>query len=462
MTAAIATLPANAIIVRYEPLGAAEQLFKCRDREVLDEGPAGTGKTYGALQKAHLALIKYPGARGLLLRKTLVSLKASTLVTFRERVLHPSEGVRFWTSRGSEPAHYAYPNGSKLIIAGMDKASKVLSTEYDLIIYDEATEGTLEEWETLMTRLRYGKMPYQQAIALANPAHPTHWLNERANAGKMTRLLSRHTDNPALTPEYLKALGSLTGPRRARLFLGQWVAADGTVYEGSWDAARNLVDRRTICDRTGDLYGACGVPREWPRYLTVDFGFTHPFCAQWWAEDPDGRLWMYREIYHTKRLVEDHVKDIMRYAGWRVGMSGRLEAARLNADPLPRQIITDHAAEERATFERHIGRHVVPAHKAVAAGIQAVAARLKPAGDGKARLFLLRDSVVERDASLMDAKQPTCTAEEVDSYVWDTRGGQKRGEQPVKECDHGLDSLRYAVAYLDLVPRSVKIGPQAY
>jgi predicted transcriptional regulator len=40
----------------------------------------------------------------------------------------------------------------------------------------------------------------------------------------------------------------------------------------------------------------------------VDFGYTNPFVMQWWAEDPDGRLYLYREIYRTRRLVEDHAK----------------------------------------------------------------------------------------------------------------------------------------------------------
>lgn len=444
-------MTAPAIILRYEPHGAALGLFQCRDREILMEGPAGTGKSFAALQKVHLALIKYPGSRWLLLRKTLVSLKASTLVTYREKVLHDAEGVHFWTARGAEPAHYAYPNGSKLIIGGMDKPSKVLSTEYDGVLVDEATDLTIDEWETLQTRLRYGRMPYQQAIACANPGAPTHWLNERANAGRMTRLLSRHEDNPAVTPEYLEALRSLTGVRYARLYLGTWAAAEGTVYEDAYDAARNLVARSTITTST-DLYGDCGVPREWPRFMAVDFGYTHPFVCRWYAQDNDGRLWMYREIYMTRRLVQDHAEDIKRYAKW----------GAKQGDPLPRAIICDHDAEGRAVLERHLGMRTTAAHKAVSEGIQAVAARFKAAGDGKPRLAYLRDSLVERDQMLADAKQPTCGAEEVDSYIWDTRGGAKRGEQPVKECDHALDCDRYMVAHLDLVPRTVKLGPRLY
>ena len=90
--------------------------------------------------------------------------------------------------------------------------------------------------------------------------------------------------------------------------------------------------------------------------------------------------------------------------------------------------------------------------KNVSGGIQAVASRLKKAGDGLPACLFLRDSLVEIDAELVSAKKPTCTEDEFDGYVWDTTGGQKRGEQPVKKNDHGMDVTRYGVAYFDLAP----------
>src|SRR5215469_4704960 len=198
---------------QYIPQGGAHELMLCHDPEVCLDGPASTGKSFAGLWKMHLAAIKYPGMHGLLLRKTLVSLKASTLVTFRERILGDDSPVRFWTARADEPAHYAYPNGSKVYIGGMDNARKLMSTEYDLAMWDEATDGEVAEWEALGTRLRYGKMPYQQLIGACNPQAPTHWLNQRMNTGRTTRILSHHDDNPNCTPEYLQRLAELTGVR---------------------------------------------------------------------------------------------------------------------------------------------------------------------------------------------------------------------------------------------------------
>src|SRR6185437_8040632 len=319
----------------------------------------------------------------------------------------------------------------------MDKAAKIMSTEYDLILWDEATDGEVAEWEALQTRLRYGVMPYQQGIACCNPQGPTHWLNQRAHAGQITRIHSSHADNPTVTPEYLAMLDRLTGVRRDRLFLGMWRAAEGMIYEDSWDVRRNLVPRNVISSKPDEKYGDCGIPHDWPRYLSIDFGFTHPFVCQWWAKDHDGRLWLYRELYMTHRLVEDLAAQILKLSQW----------GKTNGDPLPYAIITDHDAEDRATLESHLGINTLAARKSVSDGIQATAARLRPAGDGKARIYLLADSVVERDPWLADRKKPLCTAEEVESYIWNDR---MRKEEPLKDNDHGMDAMRYMVAHLDL------------
>lgn len=423
--------PRPRTVLTYSPRGAAREIFSRRDDEVILSGPAGTGKSRSCLEKLHLAASKYPGMRALMARKTLVSLTSTTLVTYTKKVLHPLDGVTFFGGSAQEPAQYRYPNGSVIVVGGMDKPSKIMSSEYDVIYIPEATELTEDDWESATTRLRNWVMPYQQIMADCNPGPPSHWLKRRAIAGQLAMLESRHEDNPELFDErgnltergrvYIGRLDKLTGVRLLRLRHGIWAAAEGMVYDG-WDASIHLIDRFEI-------------PPEWPRHWVVDFGYTNPFVWQAWAEDPDGRLYRYREIYRTQRLVEDHARDIL---------------AATEGEPIPASFVCDHDAEDRATLERHVGYATEAAYKAVSPGIQAVASRLKRAGDGRARVFLLRDSLVERDEDLAEAGRPTCTEEEVESYVWDTSSGRKKGEEPVKRDDHGMDATRYIVAKLDL------------
>jgi phage terminase large subunit len=426
----------------YTPFGAAAELMRRRDPEILLSGPSGTGKSRSALEKLHLAATKYPGMRGLIVRKTRESLTESALVTFEEKVVPPGHPVLNGPRRNQRQV-YLYPNGSSIVVGGMrqsgkDMTQKVMSTEYDIIFAQEAIEFAEDEWERLTTRLRNAKMPYHQLIGDTNPDAPTHWLKRRCDRGQTVLLESRHEDNPACTPDYIAKLDRLTGARYHRLRWGRWVQAEGCVYEG-FDAAVHVIDRFDI--------------PLWPRYWVIDFGFTAPFCCQWWAADPDGRLFLYRELYRTQRLVEDHARDILRLSGW--ALQGGLARPEFGAEPRPRAIICDHDAEGRATLRKYLGLDTVAAKKELSPGIQAVAARFRKAGDGRPRLFLFRDALVERDSLLDEVKKPCGLIEELPAYVWNTTNSRKHGEEPLAQDDHACDCLRYVVYHLDAPGRPV-------
>lgn len=321
-------------------------------------------------------------------------------------------------------------------------ANEIIS--HNCIFVMEATDFTLDDWEKCNSRLRNGRVSFQQLLADCNPQQPSHWLRQRCTDGKTKMLISRHEDNPRLFSgegevtsygkAYLERLDNLTGVRYLRLRKGQWAAAEGMIYE-DWQVDRNVIDRKVL-------------PLDWPRYWAVDFGYTNPFVWQMWAVDPDGRAYLEKEIYRTKRLVEDHAKDILRVV---VGENGKWKY------PRPQAVICDHDAEDRATLERHLGFGTVAANKAVSEGIQAVQSRVRVAGDGLPRLFILRDALVERDAELKSAGLPTCTLEEIEGYVWKPKPGgvlpKEVPDEPLKKDDHGCDAGRYFVAHLDIAAR---------
>lgn len=430
----------SATVVDFEPRGAVLDAFRSRDGEVLVSGAAGTGKSVGLLYKLHLSMLKYDGARALVARKTHVSLTASTLVTLRRHVAAEALDaglMKYFGGSGAEPAAYRYRNGSQIVVGGLDRPSRLLSTEYDLAMVDEATETTPEDLDTIITRLRHGRMPYQQLLMATNPAGPTHHLKARADSGRCRMLYSRHEDNPRMFSggewtdygrTYLARLETLTGVRYQRMRHGLWVAAEGLVYP-DWSPAVHVVDRLPEGSET------------WTRWWSVDFGFSNPMVVLFFAEDPDGRLWLYRQIYQTGMLVEDMARKILKIVRkpdgtWR--------------EPRPRAIICDHDAEDRATLERHLGMGTTKAKKTISDGVQAMQSRLRPAADGKPRFFVVRDSLLERDPELVDAKKPTCFEDEIAEYVWPTDVKPDKREVPVKENDHAMDGARYMCAERDL------------
>jgi PBSX family phage terminase large subunit len=432
----------------YSPRGSARELFKRRNSEVLVSGPAGTGKSRACLEKVNLACLRTPYTRALIVRKTLASLGATGLMTWREKVV--AEGLaygvlKFFGGSAQEPAQYRYQNGSVVVIGGMDKATKIMSSEYDLIYVQEATELTEDDWEVLTTRLRNGRLSFQQIIADCNPDRPTHWLKVRCDQGKCVMLNSTHRENPVyysaageLTESgesYLEKLSRLSGVRKLRLLEGKWVAADGLVYD-EYDQTKHLLDRFEI-------------PQNWKRWWAVDFGYTNPFVCQFWAEDPDGRLFLYREIYMTRKTVDQHAKDIAFQVIESPKKTGDSGWSGIWKEPKPQAVICDHDAEGRKVLERELGLPTKNAEKKVLEGVQAVQRRLREEKDGKPRIFFLRDSLVSRDQELEDAKRPCCTVDELTGYIWE-QGRDQLKENPRKQDDHGMDAMRYLVADRDL------------
>ncbi|SEO83344.1 phage terminase large subunit [Actinacidiphila rubida] len=438
-------MTSGTLVRTYEPHGSALEVFGRREPEVLMSGPAGTGKSRACLEKIHAMCLKTPGVRALAVRKTGKSLAATGLVTFREHVAEASikaGHVKWFGGSQQEPAAYRYANGSTMVVGGMDDPTKIMSAEYDVAYAQEATELTLNDWESITTRLRNGRISFQQLLGDCNPSHPSHWLKQRCDRGQTVMLHCHHEDNPTLwqggvwTPRgvaYISKLDALTGARKERLRYGRWVAAEGLVYE-AWDPAVHLV-------------APFDVPDSWTLWITVDFGYTNPTVIQFWRQDGDGRLFLTKEIYRAQTLVEDHARAVLAILK---DDKGRWRG------PRPRAVICDHDAEDRATLERHLGLSTVAAHKGVSDGIQAVQSRLKAAGDGRPRLFLFRDALVSRDPELDAAKRPCSTEEEVTGYVWDRGSEAQRAadkppkEAPVKTNDHGMDAMRYMVAEVDL------------
>jgi PBSX family phage terminase large subunit len=427
------------LVHRYEARGALLDVFRSRERQVLVSGPAGTGKSRAILEKLNICAKKYPRMKGLILRKTHKSLAGSIVQEFVDEVIKEelaTGSIKFVGHTNLKPAQFRYSNGSSISLGGLDNPTKFMSTQWDVAYINEAIEIRLEDWEKINIRLRNGKMPYHQLIADTNPDAPTHWLISRVREGKIKMIESRHTDNPRYYidetkmtdegAEYLAALQDNTELMVQRYFYGKWVAAEGIIYD-QFDPAIHVRDRFEI-------------PTEWRRYWAIDFGYNNPFVCQWWAEDPDGNLYLYREIYKSKRLVQDHANDIKQI----------MCPHDIWIEPKPSKILTDHDPDGRGQLERVLGLGTTAAHKVVSEGIQAVQARVTRSNP---RLFLLRDSILGPDKSLAKVHKPTCTEEEITGYIWDSSTDKPR-EQPLKANDHGMDAMRYMVAYKDLAPKA--------
>jgi phage terminase large subunit len=422
-----------------------QRILWAKEPVVLVVGPLGTGKTMALLEKMRACCLKYPGSRWLLSRSVRKWLSASALVTWEEKVGMPQDLVPDRIHRQNR-SEYRFRNGSTVDVRGLDDPVAVRSAEYDGAYILEATEVTREVVDEVRGRLRNGVMPYQQLLLDCNPSTPTHWLKQWIDTeapkpdSALRHLEMRHRDNPALYDltrqdwtergtAYMRVLDDLHGSRRLRLRDGKWAQAEGVVYEG-WDSTVHVINRFPI-------------PGDWRRWIAVDFGFTNPCTVQWWAEDPDGRLYLYREIYHTAKLVSE-------IACWANQF--------VQDEPKPQAVVCDHDPEGIETFRRATGLHCVEADKTDRkGGIQFLADRLKVQPDGKARLYVFRDSLCHQpDPNLIQQAKPTNFATEIDGYIWNPNKG--RTEEPLKENDHAMDAGRYLCTYVHSAGKSEGYG----
>ena len=293
----------------YAPRGAAAKLLFNEQKQVLLSGPAGTGKSRGCLDKGNFLALNYPGSRGLIVRKTRESLTESALFTFERYVLGEDNPICQGAQRKGRQ-NYLYPNKSEIIVGGLktsgkDTTEKIMSTEYDWIYAQEATELSDEERQRLTTRLRNYVIPYQQLMMDCNPSYPDHPLKLACNDGTILYLESHHEDNPRLydietgdwTPEgqdYIAGLDALQGVLKQRLRYGKWVQAEGVVYDNF--TSDNITDKEPN--------------PELEIFIAYDDGYIDPRVFLFIQQTPTEIL-VFDEMYHSRHLAGTCVQEAL-------------------------------------------------------------------------------------------------------------------------------------------------------
>jgi hypothetical protein len=131
---------------------------------------------------------------------------------------------------------------------------------------------------------------------------------------------------------------------------------------------------------------------------------------------------------------------------------------------MPYALICDHDAEDRATLEKELQFLTLPAYKSIHPGIQAVQLRLRQHtkwsdnNDPRPGLVIMENANLKTDPDLVYRHKPTCTQEEWEGNVWDTKkmDQDKHKDLPVDKDNHGMDVVRYGVAFVD----NIAVDPQ--
>ena len=396
------------MVLNIKPITAEQKIvLENMSPDLLFWGQGGSGKTHTGADKAILIGSMYKNNRVFLIRKKKVDLRTTLWDKFNKRI--PDDLI---VQRDENRMYYRIKNGTEFFGLGLDTmldVNKLASTECGFQVVEEMLELKEKNYnEKLKRACRLPNVPFHQTLGLCNPGAPSHWIHKKwfLEKGKGFKEVFAKTLPPPFLPQsYYDWLDSLTGVFRQRYKEGLWVAFEGIVYP--FDPRKHIIPRFEI-------------PQDWRKVLAVDFGFSHPFVAQWWAVSSDEKWYMYREIYMTRRIVKEHAKEIKKYC---------------EIDEMDAEAVCDHDAEDRATLE-DAGIGTSAAKKERLAGQQIVYEKF--AHD---KIFFFEDALVEKDQSQELQNLPTRTVDEFGTYIWKDKGK----EDMIKQKDDGMDTMRYAM-----------------
>ena len=287
--------------------------------EALYGGAAGGGKSDALVIEA-LRQVHIPHYKALILRKTFPQL--AELID-KSLNYYP---MAFPGARYNSSSHtWTFPSGAKIIFGSMQYTKDRLKYQgqaYDFVAFDELTHFSWEEYSYLFSRCRPNGPGTRCYIrSTANPGGVGHgWVKERfITAGKpmvpvwedirwrdptgkeycekRSRIFvpSSVFDNPALLrndPDYITRLASMPEAERKALLYGDWDTFSGQVFT-EW---RN--DPEHYMDRVGThVISPFKVPDAWSIWCALDWGYSKPFSAGWYAVDHERRLYRIREYY---------------------------------------------------------------------------------------------------------------------------------------------------------------------
>jgi len=471
-----------------------QRVIRSRHPELLVEGPAGTGKTYGLLEAAALEGMIYPGIRTLFIRATRKSMNESVLQLWEEEILgldHPA--VAGGAQRGQR-SQYVFPRRRTVVdgkvyegqswyaLVGMDSPERIMSSQYDRAYYFEATEGTLHQWELVKTRMRRFHTPYGQMVADCNPSNEFHWLNQRAEdaykipadlIGKvpfpaegmkvMERVLTSLSDNPKYyNPfkrewtweglQYRMDLEQLTGVNYQRLVSGLWVSAEGQIWE-NYRRQKHVVQGhlhlqdgvwrlKPVSGETSSGYLLREDFKERPVAwfgISVDWGWhPDPGVMQLWAFDKAGRAFLVKERYQCKTQLDE-------WANLAAEWQAEYDVRTIVCDPSDPEAIdklNERIGEKRG---REGVAYATKANNGIRAGLDQVRWGFDNDETGEPRIRILANSPEVTCTIRKQAKRPTSWVQELGSYVYKAQvDGKPNKEIPDPLCeDHACDAARY-------------------
>jgi len=367
---------------------------------ICDRGGARSSKSYSIAQLIVERFLGIPGRRILIVRKTMPSLRITTLPLIYETL----DNYGYKQKITEEKVAFNILFGKSLIhFSSLDDPEKIHSSEWNDIWMEEATEFTYEDFITLKLRTSAPDKGIRNQLFLSfNPIDEYHWIKSNildAHVPDCTEIVSNYKCNPFLSADYIQTLEALKDQDRNfyRIFAeGEWGRLEHVIYKNWYETA----DFSIPVSGDNTFYG-------------LDFGFNSPTSlveVRVDARPGEASAWRVEanEIIYEAGLTNSALIEKMKVV--------------IPEDRRRKFIYPDCAEPQRIEELRSAGFRVEPAEKDVLDGID----------------FCKRFRIGITSNSINGLK-------EIRGYSYRVDRQGKVLDEPVKYNDHFIDAFRYAL-----------------
>lgn len=366
-------------------------------RHLMVMGSAGSGKTFFACVKVIMYALEHPNARVGVFRQTLPSLRETSWREIRE--ILQKYNIVFEENKSN--GLITLDNGSTISFTPTDDDKKLRSLNLDLVYIEQCEEITEEAFDELDLRIRneVAQKYYGQMLIVVQPESKHHWLYKRfyqtkKNDPDYKYVHFSYLDNPYLPPEQAKVYEGFkeTNPDKYRTHtLGEWITSSKQIFTDNWEV---------------------GFKRRYFNFYVggVDFGWNNPACFLL-CGFYDNECYVLGEVYKTEMTNSQFLNEIFELLA-----KHELEFADLDA------VYCDSADPEKIEVFCRNGLNAYPSVKNV-----------------KAKIDTARETRIYIDESCPNL------ISEIPNYEWKKDKNNNILDEPVKEHDHAVDAMCYAI-----------------
>jgi len=369
--------------------------FESDKRININIGGGGSSKSHSIIQLILYKFLTEKNKKILIVRRTMPSIRTTVLIPFYE--IMSTFGVRHMIKEDKVGMNLFFGNNI-IHFNGLDDPEKVKSGNWNYIWFEEATEISKDDFNTVRLYLRApsvdGKM--NQIFLSFNPIDEFHWIKDylvdNPEFSKEVKVIhSTFNDNPFLPDDAKKVYQDLINQdiNFYRIYaLGEWGKLENLIYK-NWD----IVDTIPTSEGYTTTYG-------------VDFGYNAE-SAVIRSKIKEKEVWE-EEIIYKKGLTNSQLIDLIKLL--------------IPSSEFNKPWYCDSAQPDRIREFRLAGINAKLATKNISDGIDLVK---------RMQIHVLRGS-----NGLIAEKR---------AYSWKTDRNGNIKDEPVDFMNHLMDAERYSL-----------------